>query len=102
VGPCDVIDGIGDDEILGVEAPLWSETARTLSDIDALAFPASPPPPKPPGLPRGHEPAAHMGLVRRASGAIGPLWTASASRSRRSPRSLVGIVRDARDRKARA
>lgn len=37
--PATVIDGIGDDEILGVEAPLWTETARDLADIDALAFP---------------------------------------------------------------
>lgn len=37
--PAEVIGGIGDDELLGVEAPLWTETARTLADIDALAFP---------------------------------------------------------------
>ncbi|WP_454118018.1 family 20 glycosylhydrolase [Microbacterium lacticum] len=37
--PAEVIDGIGDDELPGVEAPLWTETARTLGDIDALAFP---------------------------------------------------------------
>lgn len=37
--PAGVIAGVGDDQILGVEAPLWSETVRTLDDIDALAFP---------------------------------------------------------------
>ncbi|WP_298944679.1 family 20 glycosylhydrolase [uncultured Microbacterium sp.] len=37
--PATVIDGIGDAEILGVEAPLWTETVRDLADIDALAFP---------------------------------------------------------------
>lgn len=37
--PAAVIDGIGDGEILGIEAPLWTETVRDLADIDALAFP---------------------------------------------------------------
>jgi len=34
-----IIDGVGDADILGVEAPLWGETGRTADDIDALAFP---------------------------------------------------------------
>lgn len=37
--PAEVIDGVADEEILGVEAPLWTETARDLADLDALAFP---------------------------------------------------------------
>lgn len=37
--PTAVVDGIGEEEILGVEAPLWTETVRDLADIDALAFP---------------------------------------------------------------
>ena len=37
--PSDVIDGIDDDDILGVEAPLWTETVRSADDIDRLAFP---------------------------------------------------------------
>ena len=37
--PAEVIDGVADEQILGVEAPLWTETVRTLADIDALAFP---------------------------------------------------------------
>ncbi|MDZ8201466.1 family 20 glycosylhydrolase [Microbacterium sp. SSW1-59] len=37
--PADVIDGIAETDILGVEAPLWTETVRTAEDIDALAFP---------------------------------------------------------------
>ena len=35
----DVIDGLTDPDILGVEAPLWGETGRSADDIDALAFP---------------------------------------------------------------
>ncbi len=34
-----MIDGVTDADILGVEAPLWTETVRDLDDVDALAFP---------------------------------------------------------------
>jgi hexosaminidase len=37
--PADVVDGLDPGRILGVEAPLWSETIDALSGIDALAFP---------------------------------------------------------------
>ena len=37
--PADVIAGLPDDAILGVEAPLWSETIDSLEGIDALLFP---------------------------------------------------------------
>lgn len=37
--PAAVVSGIGEDDILGVEAPLWTETVRDLRDIDELAFP---------------------------------------------------------------
>jgi hexosaminidase len=37
--PAAVIDGVTDEDILGVEAPLWTETIRTLADIDRMAFP---------------------------------------------------------------
>ena len=37
--PTAVLDGVGEADILGVEAPLWTETVRTLADIDALVFP---------------------------------------------------------------
>jgi N-acetyl-beta-hexosaminidase len=37
--PSDVIDGIEDSDILGIEAPLWTETIRTAADIDLMAFP---------------------------------------------------------------
>ncbi|MAP62420.1 MAG: beta-N-acetylhexosaminidase [Microbacterium sp.] len=37
--PSSVIAGIAEEDILGVEAPLWTETVRTAADIDALAFP---------------------------------------------------------------
>lgn len=37
--PAAVVPGLAEEDILGVEAPLWTETVRTLADIDALAFP---------------------------------------------------------------
>ncbi|MBB2975667.1 hexosaminidase [Microbacterium endophyticum] len=37
--PTSIIDGIGEDAILGVEAPLWTETIVNAADIDAAAFP---------------------------------------------------------------
>ncbi|PJJ70494.1 hexosaminidase [Diaminobutyricimonas aerilata] len=37
--PAEVIPGLPESAILGVEAPLWTETVRTLADIDELAFP---------------------------------------------------------------
>jgi hexosaminidase len=37
--PLDVIDGLDEESVLGVEAPLWSETVDSLSGIDALVFP---------------------------------------------------------------
>ncbi|CAH0999321.1 Beta-N-acetylhexosaminidase [Neolewinella maritima] len=37
--PATLAPGISDGDILGIEAPLWSETVRTLEDIDYLTFP---------------------------------------------------------------
>jgi len=37
--PAAVVDGVTDADILGVEAPLWSETLVTLDDIESMAFP---------------------------------------------------------------
>jgi hexosaminidase len=33
------LEGVGEDSILGVEAPLWSETLRTFEDVEFMAFP---------------------------------------------------------------
>jgi hexosaminidase len=37
--PAEVLDGVGDEQLLGVEAPLWSETLETIDDIEFMAFP---------------------------------------------------------------
>jgi len=37
--PTKIIPGVGDAQILGIEAPLWSETLTTIDDIEYMAFP---------------------------------------------------------------
>ncbi|WP_246258158.1 beta-N-acetylhexosaminidase [Amycolatopsis anabasis] len=37
--PATALKGVGESSILGVEAPLWSETLRTLDDVEFMAFP---------------------------------------------------------------
>ncbi len=40
--PAQRLPGVGEDAVLGVEAPLWSETLRSLDDIEHMAFPRLP------------------------------------------------------------
>ncbi|OAV42749.1 family 20 glycosylhydrolase [Lewinella sp. 4G2] len=40
--PGTLVDGLTEKDILGIEAPLWSETVRSLEDIDYLVFPRLP------------------------------------------------------------
>ena len=37
--PADVIDGLDESAILGIEAPLWTETNSTSEHLEAMAFP---------------------------------------------------------------
>jgi len=37
--PARQVPGVGSRDVLGVEAPLWSETVRTLAEVEYLAFP---------------------------------------------------------------
>jgi hexosaminidase len=37
--PATEVDGVTDKDVLGVEAPLWSETISSRADLDRLAFP---------------------------------------------------------------
>ncbi|MCA2215792.1 beta-N-acetylhexosaminidase [Jidongwangia harbinensis] len=37
--PAGHLTGVGEESVLGVEAPLWSETLRDLDDIEFMAFP---------------------------------------------------------------
>ncbi len=40
--PAAQVAGVSEADILGVEAPLWSETLRTIGDIEYMAFPRLP------------------------------------------------------------
>ena len=37
--PATLVNGVTDDHILGVEAPLWSETLTSMDDLEYMAFP---------------------------------------------------------------
>jgi len=37
--PATLVDAVGEDAILGVEAPLWTETLRTFGDVETMLFP---------------------------------------------------------------
>jgi hexosaminidase len=37
--PAALVDGVGEDAILGVEAPVWTETLRTIRDVETMLFP---------------------------------------------------------------
>jgi hexosaminidase len=37
--PAAVLSGVADAQLVGIEAPLWSETLVTLADVESLAFP---------------------------------------------------------------
>jgi hexosaminidase len=37
--PATLVDGVGERDVVGVEAPLWSETISTRAGLDHLAFP---------------------------------------------------------------
>ncbi|MEP6480215.1 MAG: family 20 glycosylhydrolase, partial [Rhodoglobus sp.] len=37
--PADILPGVGDDQLLGVEAPIWTETIVTVDDLESMAFP---------------------------------------------------------------
>lgn len=37
--PADMVPGVAEKDILGVEAPLWSETLKNLDDLEYMAFP---------------------------------------------------------------
>jgi len=80
--PSTVVDGVGDADVLGVEAPLWSETLRSIADVERMTFPRLP------GIAEvGWSPVAARGWegFRRRLAAHGPRWSAMAVDYHRSP-----------------
>jgi hexosaminidase len=37
--PATLVDGVGEEAIAGVEAPVWTETLRTLDEVETMLFP---------------------------------------------------------------
>jgi hexosaminidase len=37
--PATLVGGVGDAQLVGLEAPLWTETVVTLADVEYMAFP---------------------------------------------------------------
>ena len=40
--PATLLEGVGEDDILGVEAALWAETLTTIDEIETMLFPRLP------------------------------------------------------------
>jgi hexosaminidase len=80
--PGTFVTGVPESAVLGVEAPLWSETLRTLDDIEFMAFPRLPAIAE-----LGWSPTAtHDWTSFRARlGAYGPRWTLQGVNFYRSP-----------------
>ncbi|MFE5409240.1 beta-N-acetylhexosaminidase [Microbacterium sp. NPDC056569] len=74
--PSDVVPGVDDAGILGVEAPLWTETIRTSADIDTMAFPRAAAAAEAAWSPAtGASELRTWASFRERVGALGPLWT---------------------------
>jgi hexosaminidase len=84
--PADVIAGLGESDLLGVEAPLWTETARNLDDLDALAFPRIAAVAEAAWSPRtGTHPDRSWSSFRARVAGLAPLWRALGIRFTRLP-----------------
>ena len=84
--PAAIIDGVSEADILGVEAPLWTETVRDLDDIDALAFPRIAAAAEAAWSPAvGASDLRTWESFRERVGTLGPLWTVLGIRFPASP-----------------
>ena len=84
--PATLIDGIGEDAVLGVEAPTWTEKLTSLEELDHMMFPRiasaaeigwSP-------APEGHAWRTWTSFSGRLAG-IAPLWEAQGIAFHRAP-----------------
>ncbi len=84
--PANVITGIDDDAILGVEAALWTETIRTAAEIDTMLFPRVAAAAEAAWSPaRRAAPERTWESFRERVGALGPYWAALGIRFTPSP-----------------
>jgi hexosaminidase len=80
--PTTLLEGVGDNNVLGVEAQLWTETLDSLDDLQFMAFPRLP------GIAEiAWSPATtrHWDGFRRRLATHGPRWAAMAVSYYRSP-----------------
>ncbi|MFB9838346.1 beta-N-acetylhexosaminidase, partial [Actinoallomurus acaciae] len=80
--PAALVDGVTEGDVLGVEAPLWTETIVTDDDIDFMAFPRLPAIAEIGWSPRA---ARTWSDFRLRLAAQGPRWSALAVNFYRSP-----------------
>lgn len=84
--PAEVIDGVTDADIRGVEAPMWTETIRTLDDVDEMAFPRIAAAAEAAWSPAtGRSPLRTWSSFRTRVGGMGPLWSSLGIRFHPSP-----------------
>lgn len=80
--PADRLPGVGEESVLGVEAPLWSETLRSMADVQYMAFPRLAAVAEVGWTPRA---ARNWPSFRRRLGEFGPRWAAQGINFYRSP-----------------
>jgi hexosaminidase len=80
--PADRLPGVPEEALLGVEAPLWSETLRSVSDIQYLTFPRLPAIAEVAWSPRA---ARDWESFRTRVAAFGPRWEAAGVTFHRAP-----------------
>ncbi|HWS34165.1 MAG TPA: beta-N-acetylhexosaminidase [Actinoplanes sp.] len=79
--PAERLPGVGEEAILGVEAPLWSETLRSPADMQYLTFPRLPAVAEVAWSPRD---SRDWESFRQRLAAFGPIWTAAGINYHRS------------------
>jgi hexosaminidase len=80
--PAERLPGVGEDALLGVEAALWSETLRSITDVQTQTFPRLPAIAEIGWSPRStHD----WESFRRRVAAWGPRWTVQGIAFHRSP-----------------
>jgi hexosaminidase len=80
--PADRLPGVGEESLLGVEAPLWSETLRSMADVQCMAFPRLAAVAEVGWTPRA---ARDWSSFRDRLAAFGPRWAAQGINFHRSP-----------------
>ncbi|WP_092547661.1 family 20 glycosylhydrolase [Actinoplanes derwentensis] len=80
--PAERLPGVGEESILGVEAPLWSETLRSVADVQYQTFPRLPAVAEVGWSPRD---SRDWESFRERLAAFGPVWTAAGINFHRSP-----------------